>query len=74
MRAPRGVLTYPTVHALRLPEPTKKDKYEGCVPKLHSGPLAALRFGSTCMEKERKMPSLVVAMSAPACTPFAPTT
>ena len=35
----------PIPHALRLPEPTKTNKYEGCVPPLCSGPLAALRFG-----------------------------
>ena len=54
MRALRGVLTYPIAHALRLPETTKKSEYEGCVPPLRSGPLAVLRFGSTCMERKRR--------------------
>ena len=62
----------PIAHALRLPEPIKKPKSEGCVPLLRSGPLAALRFG--CMWKERRkkeeriMPSLVASMSALART------
>ena len=43
----------PIVHALRLPEPTKKPKSEGCVPPLRSGPLPALIFGNTWKEKER---------------------
>ena len=35
----------PIAHKLRLPEPTKNPKSEGCVPPLRSGPLAAFRFG-----------------------------
>ena len=59
------------VHALHLPEPVKKPKSEGCVPTLRSGPLAALRFGST-WKKERIMPSSVATMSALARSTFAP--
>ena len=66
------------VHTHRLQEPTKKTKSEGCVPLLRSGPLAALRFGSTCIEEEeerkeeRIMPSLVATTPALARTTFAP--
>ena len=44
----------PIAHALRLPEPTKKNKSTGCVPTLLSGPLAGRRFGSTRKERKRK--------------------
>ena len=40
--------------ALRLPEPTKKNKSSGCVPQLHSGSLAALRFGRRKVSGRKK--------------------
>ena len=50
----RGGAYLPIAHALRLTEPTKKPKSEGCVPTPRSGPLATLRFGSTWKEEGRK--------------------
>ena len=49
-----GGAHFPIAHALRLPEPTKNTKSEGCVPPIRSGPLAALRFVSTQKEREKK--------------------
>ena len=49
-----GGAPLPIAHALRLPEPTNKPKSDGGVPPLGPGPLAALRFGNTCMERRKK--------------------
>ena len=54
MGAPRGGVHLPIAHTLRLPEPTKKNKSEGCVPLLCSSLLAALNFGSTWKERKKK--------------------
>ena len=74
MRAARGISH--THSARTLPaRANQKNKSEGCVPLLRSGPLAALRLGrrkvSRRKEKERKeriMPSLMATTSALART------
>ena len=50
----KGGADLPIAHAFRLPEPTQNTNLRVGVPPLRPGPLAALRFGSICMERRKK--------------------